>query len=88
MKAAFSRGWSKNQVNKLFELQDDIDDVEEVIETYKGKCKGDATFNDDPLEIPDPAEHDPTLNIHLVLDDVMFGPQSKAESYYSRGCHN
>ena len=54
-------GQKENQVNKLFELQDDIDDVEEVIETYKGKCKGgiDATFIDNPWNIPDPAEHDP-----------------------------
>ena len=90
MKAAFSRGWSKNQVNKLFELQDDIDDIDKVIETYKGKCKGgiDAAFIDDPLDIPDPGEHDPTLNNLLVLDDVMLGPQSKAEAYYSRGRHN
>ena len=38
MKATFSRGWSESQVNELFELQDDIDDVHKVIETYKGKC--------------------------------------------------
>ena len=84
MKATFSRGWSKSQVNKLFELQEHIDDVDQTIETYKGKCKGgiDATFIDDPLNIPDPAEHDPTLNNLLVLDDVMLGPQSKAEAYY------
>ena len=90
MKATFSRGWSKSQVNKLFELQDHINDVDEVIETYKGKCKGgiDAAFIDDPLDIPDPAEHDPKLNNLLVLDDVMLGPQSKAEAYYSRGRHN
>ena len=30
MKAAFSRGWSKNQVNKLFEFQDEIDEVDKV----------------------------------------------------------
>ena len=90
MKAAFSRGWSKNQVNKLFEFQDEIDEVDKVIENYKGKCKGgiDAAFIDNPLDIPDPAEHDPTLNNLLVLDDVMLGPQSKAEAYYSRGRHN
>ena len=82
MNATFSRGWAKSQVNKLFELQDDIDDVDEMIETYKGKCKGgiDAAFIDDLLDIPDPAEHDPNLNHLLLLDDVMSGPQSKAEA--------
>ena len=90
MKSAFSQEWSKSQVNKLFELQDEIEDVNEVIETYQGKCKGgvDATFNDDPSAIPDPSEHDPKCKTVLLLDDLMLGPQSKAEAYYTRGRHN
>ena len=90
MKDAFSRGFSKNQVNKLFEYQDDIDDVENVIENYQGKCKGGITaaFNDDPSTIPDPSQHDPQSKNLLVLDDCMLGPQSRAEAYYTRGRHN
>ena len=90
MKSAFSRGWSKNQVNKLFELQNEIEDVDEIIETYQGTCKGgvNATFNDDPSAIPDPSEHDPKYKTVLLLDDLMLGPQSKAEAYYTRGRHN
>ena len=83
-------GGQKSQVNKLFELQNNIDDVYKVIETYQGKCKGviDAAFIDDPLDLPDPTIHDPALSNLLVLDDVMLGPQSKAEAYYSKGRHN
>ena len=40
------------------------------------------------MDIPDPAEQDPTHSNLLVLDDVMLSPQSKAEAYYSRGRHN
>ena len=38
--------------------------------------------------IPDPAEHDPTQKNLLILDDIMLGPQNKAEAYYTRGRHN
>ena len=48
----------------------------------------DAVFIDNPLDIPEPAEHNPTLNNILGLDDVIICPQSKAEAYYWRGCHN
>ena len=91
MRAAFSRGWSKSQVNKLFEHQDQLEeDPEEYIEAYDGQCKGgiNATFIDDPSSIPDPSEHDPQSKNLLILDDLMIGPQSKAEDYYSRGRHN
>ena len=48
MKSAFSKGWSKNQVNALFGLQDKLQDVEKFIEDYNGTCKGGvfATFID------------------------------------------
>ena len=64
MNAAFSQGWSKGQVNKLFEQQDRVldeyGDPDNLIEQYEGKCKGgiDATFSDDPSAIPDPSQHD------------------------------
>ena len=90
MKSAFSRGWSKNQVNALFGIQDDLENVEKFIEDYKGTCKGglNVTFNEDPLAIPDPSEHDPECKNLLILDDCMLGPQSKVLQYYVRGRHN
>ena len=91
MNSAFSRGFSKNQVNKIFENQDMLegDDPEEFIQNHEGLCKGgiDATFTDD-MEIPDPSQHDPFRKNLLIFDDIMLGPQNKAEAYYTRGRHN
>ena len=94
MRAAFSRGMSKHQVSKIFDAQDDLEqigkDVEEFIQEYDGRCRGriNATFSDDISSIPDPSEHDPQSKNLLILDDCMLGPQSKCESYYTRGRHN
>ena len=90
MKSAFSKGWSKNQVNALFGLQDKLQDVEKFIEDYNGTCKGGvfATFIDDPMSIPDPSDHDPERKNLLILDDILLTPQSKVLQYYLRGRHN
>ena len=45
----------------------------------------DATFSDTVDNIPDPSEHDPNRKNILVFDDIMLGPQNKAEAYYTRG---
>ena len=90
MKAAFSKGWSKNQVNALFGIQNHIEDVEKFIQEYNGTCKGgvDVTFNDDPSSIPDPSEFDPKRKNFLVFDDIILEPQSRVLQYYVRGRHN
>ena len=64
---------------------------EKVIENVRDDmCKGDVNteFYTDVSKIPDPAEHDPTLKNLLILDNIMLGPQNKAEAYYTRGRHN
>ena len=60
------------------------------IENFEGPCRGgiDATFSDDVNDIPDPSENDPERKNILVFDDIMLGPQNKAEAYYTRGRHN
>ena len=92
MNSAFAKGFSKNQVNQLFENQDMLSDQSpvEFIENYEGPCRGgiEATFSDDVNDIPDPSEHDPERKNILVFDDIMLGPQNKAEAYYTRGRHN
>ena len=93
MNAAFSKHLSKAQVNKIFEQQDRIMEIggaEEFIEDYEGECKGgiDTKFYDDVANIPDPSEHDPSRKNLLIFDDIMLGPQSRAEAYYTRGRHN
>lgn len=90
MKSAFSKGWSKNQVNALFGLQDELEDVEKFIEEYDGTCKGgvSVTFNENPMSIPDPSDHDPECKNLLILDDILLTPQSKVLQYYLRGRHN
>ena len=94
MNAAFAKKLSKQQIKSLFEHQERATEeggAEKVIENMRdGMCKGDinAEFYTDVSTIPDPTEHDPTLKNLLILDDIMLGPQNKAEAYYTRGRHN
>ena len=70
----------------MFDIQDELQDVEKFIEDYNGTCKGGVTvtFNEDPMTIPDPTDHDPEGKNLLILDDIMLGPQSKVLQYYVR----
>ena len=92
--AAFEKGLSKEQLKGIFEHQKEIMEnyggPERFIENYKGRCKGNINeiFYTNVSDIPDPSEQDPTNKNLLILDDVMLGPQSKAEAYYTRGRHN
>ena len=93
--AAFSKGLSKHQVRTIFEQQTKLrkqydGGIDEFIDRYKGPCKGgiDSRFLEDVDDIPDPSEHDPRRKNLLVLDDIMLGPQNKAEAYYTRGRPN
>ena len=63
---------------------------EKVFQEFKGNCKGDieADFYTDVSKIPDPVEQDPAYKNLLILDDIMLGPQSKVEAYYTRGRYN
>ena len=90
MRSAFAKGLSKNQVNGLFRIQEELEDPEDFIQDYEGRCKGgiDATFNDKVEDMPDPSEHDPDKKNLLVFDDIMLSPQNKCEAYYTRGRHN
>ena len=93
MQAAFTKKLSKNQIRVLFEQQKEINaqgGPEKVIEDYNDKCKGNinASFHSQGDTVPDPSDLNPTEKNLLVLDDIMTGPQSKAEDYYTRGRHN
>ena len=88
MNSAFSKGFSKNQINTLFKNQELIEDPLEFIEEYEGGKGGiDARFCNIE-DIPDPSQHDATRKNLLIFDDVMLGPQSKSEAYFTRGRHN
>ena len=94
MNAAFTKKLSKNQIKGIFEHQNEAMEEggpENVIENVReNMCKGNinAEFYTDVSQIPDPTEHDPTQKNLLILDDIMLGPQNKAEAYYTRGRHN
>ena len=94
MNAAFAKKLSKNQIKGIFEHQNEAMEEggpETIIENVRqDKCKGNinAEFYTDVTKIPDPSEHDPICKNLLILDDIMLGPQSKAEAYYTRGRHN
>ncbi len=94
MKAAFDGDLSKSQVAQLFDHQEYLDDyeggIDEFMNDYNGKRKGGikAEFNDDVSTIPDPSAMDPECKNLIIFDDVMLGPQSTPEKYYTRGRHN
>ena len=94
MNNGFSRNWSKKQVQTVFQnqnlLREEYGTPAIMFDRYNGRCKGgiDAVFIDNVSEIPDPSEIDPRKKNVLVLDDIMLGPQNKAEAYYTRGRHN
>ena len=93
MKAAFDKKLSKDQIRVIFERQKEINlagGPEKVIEDYDGICKGKikADFHAQSETVPDPVTLNATEIFLLILDDIMTGPQSKAEDYYTRGRHN
>ena len=93
MMCAFDKKFSKAQVARLFEYQHvlpEYGDIDEYLEQYDGPCRGgiEATFNDDITTIPDPSTLDPVRKNLIIFDDIMLGPQSTPEKYYTRGRHN
>ena len=90
MRHGFEKNLSKQQIARLFQYQDRIGEIEEFIQQYNGKCNGDidATFHDDFNAIPDPSEWDSEKKNLIIFDDVMLGPQSTPEKYYTRGRHS
>ena len=93
MKAAFEKKLSKDQIRVLFERQNEVNlagGPEKVIADYDDICKGKikATFYSDGKSVPDPSELNCKDKNLIVLDDIMTGPQTKAEDYYTRGRHN
>ena len=97
LNSSFSNNFSKGQTRGLFEnqrlLEKQYGGVDGLIQEYKQlklRCKGgiDAQFLEDVADIPDPKDHDPSRKNLLVLDDIMLGPQNKAEAYYTRGRPN
>lgn len=94
MKSAFDKGLSKDQIRIIFQKQNEIDSMggpEKIISNYDGVCKGNIKANfysHGEAEVPDPTDLSPNDKNLLVLDDIMTGPQSKAEDFYTRGRHN
>ena len=91
----FTNNLSKGQLSNVFTNQKALlnhyGGIEKIFTEYDGTPRGggiDARFLEDVEDIPDPTEHDPNRKNLLILDDIMLGPQSKAEAYYTRGRHN
>lgn len=92
LKKGFESGLSKQQISNLFTNQDKIPENSsplEIINEYEGpKSDIQASFYDDCSLIPDPSSLDSNMKNLLILDDCFLGPQSKAESFYTRGRHS
>ena len=93
MNNAFSKNLSKKQVRTIFENQDEIEErggVESLLESSDLQCKGgvDVTLYEDVAEILDPSAYDNSRKNLLIFDDIMLGPQNKAEAFFTRGRHN
>ena len=95
LNTCFTNNLSKAQTRRLFIKQNHLQkqyngEIEQFIDTYPGRRMGgiDARFLEDVADIPDPMDHNPNRKTLLVLDDIMLGPQNKAEAYYTRGRHN
>ena len=92
LRDGFSAGLSKQQIANIFDNQDKIAHNKtplDIINEYAGpKTNITASFYDDCSFIPDPSSLNPDVKHLLILDDCFLGPQSKAESYYTRGRHN
>ena len=99
MQHGFNNKLSKQQIRKIFKHQEGIGDifedlesgrdVEEFVRQLDHKHEGniDAAFHDDVTDIPDPNEWDSNNKNLIVFDDIMLGPQSTPEKYYTRGRH-
>ena len=97
MKAAFAKHLSKKQIRVLFKQQEDVHrhgGIQKVLHDYKGPCKGTITADFQAPDgtsgggIPDPSDLSPQQKNLILFDDIMTGPQSKAEDYYTRGRDN
>ena len=93
MRAAFAKGLSKPQIRGLFQHQSAVQThggVVKFLAGYRGKCKGDitASFHLPTDVIPDPSALSPKRKNLILFDDIMTGPQSVAEDYYTRGRHS
>ena len=94
LRKGFEEGLSKRQISNLFLQQDLLKEANisslQAIDEYTGVKEGGvvASFYEDPNQIPDPRELNPSFKNLLVLDDCFLGKQSKAEAYYTRGRHN
>ena len=94
LKKGLTDGLTKQQVANIFLHQAQLKKIQlspiAAIEEYSGDRNGSisADFFSDCALIPDPSE----LNIDeknlLVLDDCFLGPQSRTETFYTRGRHN
>ena len=93
MQHGFNNNLSKQQIRKIFKqherIRDSFEDVEEFVNQYDRRHKGNivAEFHDDVKDIPDPNEWDSNNKNLIVFDDIMLGPQSTPEKYYTRGRH-
>ena len=94
MNNAFSKHLSKKQVRTIFEHQDEISDlggVEKFLEDLIDENENSGvttTLYEDPSAILDPSAYDTSRKNLLIFDDVMLGPQNKAEAFFTRGRHN
>ena len=93
--SAFNKKLSKKNVRIIFERQDEVNDLggvekflDNVIEDEESDGDVNVTLYADPAYILDPSAYDTSCKNLLVFDDIMLGPQNKAEAFFTRGRHN
>ena len=95
LKYGLENGLSKEQLSLIFQEQEMLRKsynpfqiIDVMVEDSKPSNAIKTYFYNDCTNIPDPAELNESMKNLLILDDCLLGPQSKAETYYTRGRHN
>tara|TARA_R100000081_G_scaffold29474_1_gene13471 strand:+ start:281 stop:1054 length:774 start_codon:yes stop_codon:yes gene_type:complete len=91
----FECGLSKQQIVKIFEIQENLQRAQcspiKLIESLKPDIEDDpikVNYFEEPDDVPDPQEVNAKCKNLFIFDDLLLSKQNKIESYYTRGRHN
>lgn len=89
LKEAFDRGFTKEEVLKLFENENlsPSDAINEFMNERSEK-EIEVKFYESIEDVPDPRELDPNDKNLMIFDDSILEKQYKCECYYTRGRHS
>jgi hypothetical protein len=96
LKKAFEEKLPKEAIIRLFDLQDEIMNlnvspacvVEEMSKNIEKKSDIECAFFESSGDVPDPRDLNPQKKNLMIFDDLQLEKQSKCETYYIRGRHS